>query len=244
MKTSLIWGLLLIIIGIILLTNNLGVTDIAVGELIATFWPVVFIIWGLETLLDNKNRYKNANIIWGLILVGLGVAIIARNLGYYTFDLSLIWKLIFPLIVILIGISILLSGKGSKNGNWAVMSGIDKKLEGTTLNNCYYIAIMGGVDLDISQVEVPDGETIISLTAIMGGIDLRVNPELNYVFTNTTLLGSIEFMKNESGGVLLNKKYEHKGSEDCHKTIIINTRCIFGGIEVKQFMVDKDKAQR
>ncbi|MEJ6952215.1 LiaF transmembrane domain-containing protein [Natronospora cellulosivora (SeqCode)] len=230
MKSSIIWGLIVIFIGTVLLLNNFGVTDISIGEILTTFWPVVFIIWGIETMGDAKNKYRKNDIIWGLLLIALGAGIIARNLDLIEFDFSIIWNLIFPLILIYIGISIFRGGKISNKGQWAVMSAIEKSE--ANLENTQYTAFMGAVELDLRNTEIPEGETYMDLTAIMGAVEVKLNPDINYIFTNNTFLGGIEFFNNESGGILLNKKYEHIGNEESNKTVIINTRCIMGAIEI------------
>src|SRR5690554_3981355 len=205
MRTSFIWGIVIILIGVGLLLNNLGITNLDIGELISTYWPVIFIIWGLDIIIDRNSRKIKSNFIFGAILFILGFAIIGRNLNLFYFDFSLLWNIIWPLILILVGISILRSGAFSKKGSWAVMSGIERRQKGWKLSNQNYTAFLGGIDLDLTVADIPEEETFLELAAILGGIDIRVPDDVNISCNNTSILGGMEFFCEDSGGVFVNK---------------------------------------
>src|SRR5262249_44890127 len=50
---NLTWGFILIIIGVLVLLDNLGVADI--GDMIHDFWPVILILWGVSVLLKKRK---------------------------------------------------------------------------------------------------------------------------------------------------------------------------------------------
>jgi len=50
---NLFWGLVLIIIGILILLDNLGYADFQ--EIISNFWPLLLILWGLSFLLRRRK---------------------------------------------------------------------------------------------------------------------------------------------------------------------------------------------
>lgn len=51
---NLFWGLVLIILGILFLLDNMDVADFS--YVIRTYWPVVFILWGIHVLLRKKQQ--------------------------------------------------------------------------------------------------------------------------------------------------------------------------------------------
>jgi lia operon protein LiaF len=115
-KSSIFIGGLVLVLGFIFLFNNLGFTSINIGDLIATYWPIVFILWSFDVLgqefvyKNNENGEKTphtGSIITGLILLLLGVLILGRNLELFDFDLSILWNVFWPLVVILIGWSLI-----------------------------------------------------------------------------------------------------------------------------------------
>jgi len=231
LKSSVLWGILLILVGIILVLNTFGVTNFDVGEMIAAYWPIIFIIWGLENIFKRKKIKSSLNLIGGVILLLLGIAIIGRNLGFYTFDFSIIWRLILPILLILIGINILKSGALSSKTNVAIMSGIEKKNKGWKLGNQGYLAFMGGIELDLEVAEIPEGETRLHLTSVMAGIDVRVPEDVHIICRNTSILGGIDFLKDGSGGIFSSREFEKK--TDSRKTLVIHSFCFMGGIEIR-----------
>ena len=41
-----VFGMVLVLLGAALLLNNLGITSISIGDLIETYWPIVWLLWG------------------------------------------------------------------------------------------------------------------------------------------------------------------------------------------------------
>lgn len=57
-KDPLVWGIILIVIGLIFLLHNI---DIDVWDSIARLWPVVLIIWGVWKLYFGLKERKEEN---------------------------------------------------------------------------------------------------------------------------------------------------------------------------------------
>jgi LiaI-LiaF-like transmembrane region len=49
-------AIVLIVVGAVLVLNNLGLTRLSVREIAATWWPVLLIIGGLSLLLRHRGR--------------------------------------------------------------------------------------------------------------------------------------------------------------------------------------------
>lgn len=231
-RSSLLIGIIITLVGGIILFNNLGIIDVTPGEIINTYWPLLLILWGLDRLLFKKNKTTGGQNIISLLILIIGIIILGRNMGYYNIDLSLFWKSIWPILIILFGIS-LLRGAGKTNGSGvAFMSGIDQKHNNWPLESKSYLALMGGIELDLTVADIPDEEIYLDLTAVMGGIEIKAPENLNVTCTGTAILGGIDFFKEGSGGILVNRTFKHKG-EDTSKQITIGCRAIMGGIEIK-----------
>jgi predicted membrane protein len=65
LKGRIIGAIVIILLGVSMLLQRLGIADISLGRMISTFWPVIFIVIGLSLILDNKREktkfYKNPN---------------------------------------------------------------------------------------------------------------------------------------------------------------------------------------
>ena len=53
----LVWGLILIVVGVVFLLQN--VFNIEVWDYAWKFWPLILILWGLQKLLDGLQKPKD-----------------------------------------------------------------------------------------------------------------------------------------------------------------------------------------
>lgn len=107
----LLWGIVVVAIGVMFLLNQLGITDMNIGEMFGTFWPVFLILIGLQgMLLQHKGGFW-----WNGITMLLGVYFLGRNLSWFDHDLSEIIRFIGPVAIIIFGISMIFKG-GKSNG--------------------------------------------------------------------------------------------------------------------------------
>jgi uncharacterized membrane protein YhhN len=59
MHKNLIAAIVLITLGVLFLLNNLGYTNLSLGRLITTWWPVVLILVGIQLLLRDRDRPRD-----------------------------------------------------------------------------------------------------------------------------------------------------------------------------------------
>lgn len=218
-----LWGVLLIIIGLILGLNVLNITNI---NLFFDGWWTLFIIIPSFIGLFNKKENKTSNLI-GL---GIGVALLLAAQDFIQFEI--IFKLIVPFVLIMIGLSFLFSDKTKKQ--------IVDKLNNVNKNNLENIvatfseqkinkdeenfkganldAIFGGITLDLRNTKL-EKEIIIKASSIFGGIDILLPSDVNVQVKATLIFGGVS-----------NKIKNHKEN---NKTIYIDAFCLFGGIDIK-----------
>ncbi len=238
-----LFGVVVVALGVVWLLRNLGVVEVDIGDAIATYWPVVLVIWGVDALASavsvrRGNGDRRAGVSWGsalvgLILLGLGLVLLGRNLGYYWVSLSVLWRVFWPAVIILIGWSLIRGAAGPGGTHWAVMSGIELKNPGWRVEDGNYTALMGGVDLDLSVADIPDGKTQLGLTAIMGGIDVKVPSGIDVECEGTAILGGVKFFDEEGGGIISSRRTAQRGAEGSRKKVVIRAWTLMGGVEVK-----------
>ncbi|WP_110933602.1 cell wall-active antibiotics response protein LiaF [Paenibacillus bouchesdurhonensis] len=105
MSGRIIGGFVLIAIGVVFLLNQLGFTDISIGYLFSTYWPVFMILAGILTLVNRERG--DSNFIWSLVLIALGLFFLGKNLGYLHISPSDFFKMFIPVMLIIAGLSIL-----------------------------------------------------------------------------------------------------------------------------------------
>ncbi|HPL71592.1 MAG TPA: LiaF-related protein [Rectinema sp.] len=100
-------------------------------------------------------------------------------------------------------------------------------LSGATRKGLWYppkrmkvVAIMGGVDLDYSQAQIPPGVSNIDIFALMGGVNIFVPEGVNVEVTGIPIMGGIDNRAASSGKL---------GAP----TIKVNAITLMGGLDIK-----------
>ncbi len=223
--SDIMWGLILIIIGVILGGNALDIFNI--NLFFEGWWTLFIIVPTFIGLVTEKD--KTGNII-GLV-IGLFLLLACRGL----FDFKLIWKLIFPLIFVIIGLSLIFKNNinkevnekikklnenlSSNDGYTATFSGQNLNFDGEEFKGSNLNAIFGGIKLDLRKAIVNE-DIVINASSIFGGIDIYIPDNCKVKIKSNSIFG----------GVSNNKKCN---VDDNSYTIYINASCMFGGVEIK-----------
>lgn len=221
---NILWGIILVIIGVIIGLNTIGITDIDI--FFDGWWTLVIIVPCFIGLFTNKD--KTGNIIG--LLVGVILLLGMQNI----IDFNLIWKLLLPSIIVIIGLSLIfkntfnskinneikkLNNKNTKNNEYcATFSGqrIDfpnEEFKGTTLNS-----VFGSITCDLREAKIKE-DVVINASSVFGGIDIIVPDDVNIKIKSNSIFGGVN-----------NKK---KNNEDKKYTIYVNASCLFGGVDIK-----------
>lgn len=223
-KKNMILGILFILGGVVLGLNALELTSI---NLFFDGWWTLFII--IPALIDlGKNEDPTGNLI--AILIGVVLLLCAQDIISFEF----IWKLLFPIVLVIIGCSILFKDKVSnkikneikkldkenegKKEYYATFSNQELNFEGENFEGCKLNAIFGGATCDLKNAKIKE-DVVIKVSAIFGGIDIFVPDDINVKVLSTAIFGGIE-----------NKRKQQKENA---KTIYIEATCLFGGVEIK-----------
>ena len=169
------------------------------------------------------------NFVW--LCIGIALLLCAQNI----LSFSLIAKLIFPFILVMIGISLIFkdtfnkkiaekvkalnSNKGDFEGYCATFGGQKVDLSGQEFKGANLDAVFGGVELDISNAIIKSDQ-VINATSVFGGIEIRVPTGVNIKIKATPIFGGVE------------SKVKTVYNESL-PTIYINGTAMFGGVEIK-----------
>ena len=218
-------GVFLIIIGLIIGGNALGITNI---NIFFDGWWTVFIIVPCFIGLFKENE-KTGNVIG--LLIGIALLLGCQNI----LDFDLIWKLSLPTILIMIGLSIIfkdiLGGKVSseikklnekrtgENSYCATFSGQNINFDGEKFTGVDLTAVFGGIECDLRKAII-DSDVVINASSTFGGIEIYVPSNVKVKTKSTSIFGAVENKANTK--------------EDSNSfTIYINGTALFGGVEVK-----------
>ncbi len=220
------WGIALVIFGLIWGLNALDITRI---NIFFDGWWTLFIIVPCFIGLFNEKE-KTGNII-GLVI---GIALLLCCLDLL--DFNIIWKLSFPTILVIVGLSFIfkdsLNNKinkeinkinkenNSDNEYCATFSSQNVYFDDEEFKGANLTSVFGGVKCDLRKAIIKENQ-VINCSAIFGGIDIYVPENVKVKIKSNSIFGGIS-----------NKRKEVSKDKD-EKTIYINTTIMFGGIDIK-----------
>lgn len=108
-----IGGMVLIGIGGVFLLNQMGITDISIGYIFSTYWPVFLILAGLANLANGS--WRGGSFIGSMILLLIGGYFLARNLDIIYLEPGDFFKFFIPLILIGCGLHVLFKPHGHRS---------------------------------------------------------------------------------------------------------------------------------
>lgn len=214
--SSILWGTLIVIVGMIFLGNNLNWWHF---EIFFDGWWTLFIIIPSIVSLVKEQTFFSSTIF---ILLGILLFLACQEI----IEWNLIWQIMFPSFIILLGLSIIFKPKPvkkvSKNTKnqieyVGVFSGAEERIK-DDFEGASCTAVFGGVDLDITDATIKE-DIVIDCTSIFGSVTIKVPDNVKVKVIGTPIFGGVE-----------NRSKQNKTSQT---TIYVNYVCIFGGIEVR-----------
>jgi predicted membrane protein len=213
-----------VLIGIFLLLDNFDVLD---ARLYLRFWPLVLVVFGAVRFLHSSHR--GGRFVGGVIAL-VGAILLIRELGVTSIGFHELW----PLILVLVGVSMLLGGtaRGKILGEdratpdshsivnaFAVLGGVQQSNNSQDFRGGESSAIMGGCEIDLRQASIQGEEAVISTFAMWGGIKIKVPPTWNVIVQGVPFLGGFD-------------DKSVKPADRSAKRLVVKGTAIMGGVEV------------
>jgi predicted membrane protein len=223
-SSRILWGLLLIIVGLLLLLDRMGRVDF--GDLISFYWPLLLVFAGLWHLVANRFRHTAG----GLVLIVIGSLFM---LGKWHILGRSAWHFVWPILIILAGLWIMFGAflrgaarksageKANEIDEFAMLAGLTRRLESQDFRGGKATVILGGMELDFSRARLASGQASIEVTAILGGLEIRVPKTWQVHVEGHPVLGSIEDLHSYAPG------------QEGPQTLSIKATAILAGIEIK-----------
>lgn len=222
---NVLWGIVLIIIGVIFGLNAIGVTNINI--FFDGWWTLFIIIPSIIELIKGEDR------TWCLIWLGIGIVLLLGAQDIISF--ALLGKLIFPTILVVIGASIIFkdtlnrkvkekiktlnSNKEKFEEYLAIFGEKNTNLSGQEFNGANLSAVFGSIELDMTEAVI-NKDKVINANSIFGGIEIKVPTGINVKVKSTPIFGGVD------------NKVKVNYNENL-PTLYISGVAIFGGIEIK-----------
>lgn len=238
-------GLLIVAFGTALLLDELDIIES--GRLIR-YWPLALAAVGAAKLLQDTDRSGkilggfmllfgglsslklffpfefDAARLWPLAIVGFGVLLVVRairgaqpgreGLGYPTYPPGR-----GPAPVPGVPPSARPGVMEQTLSEFAMWSGIQRRVSSPAFRRAELTAIMGGIEFDLRQAATENGEAVIDVFVLWGGIEIVVPPDWAVSNQITPIMGGAE-----DGST---------GTQASTNRLVVKGVVIMGGVDIK-----------
>lgn len=218
-------GLIVVAAGVLVLLHNLGL--IHFGQALS-FWPAVLIVFGLIKLADASA--PGGRLVGFGLLTG-GVLLMLHRVGVLDFS----WRIIWPSLIIGAGALVVYRALATRHGQvarlkdagdisddmvdaTAILGGFERRLTTPNFAGGDLTAIMGGCSIDLRGSSL-QGEAVINVFAVMGGITLKCPTDWTVVLNGTPIMGGFE--------------EKTVRPPDGSKRLVVKGYAIMGGVDVR-----------
>ena len=221
--SSILWGVILVAVGVIFALNAFGITNI---DVFFDGWWTLFIIVPCAVGLFTE-REKTGN------LIGIAIGVFLLLCCWDILSFSMLWKLLVPVVIVIIGLKMVFTGLFGNKANaifakmkaagkapkaaCAVFSGCDLCYDGEVFEGAELTAVFGGIECDLRNAVI-EKDCAIQASAIFGGIDILVPSGVNVKVRSNSIFGGVS-----------NKTAIYPDAP----TIYVSGLSMFGGVEIK-----------
>ena len=190
---QLVVGLMIIVVGVLMTLDNLGVVD---GVYYLRLWPIGIIALGLAKLWQSRDG--NGGSFGGLLFTVAGTWLLLEQTALVQLSFWDMW----PTLLVFAGGFLVWQGlsgprprpSGDTNetiSGMAVLGSVVRGNNSPTFRGGELTAVMGGCEIDLRNAAI-QGEAVIEVFALWGGIEIRVPEDWTVVSRITPVLGGVE----------------------------------------------------
>lgn len=255
-----LFGILVILLGVYFLLDNLGY-DIMLDNIIKTYWPVLLIALGVKEFFKGlinfvggmkKRHWTTGSLFWGLITIIIGVIFLGNNLEWFDFGIRDAWNIIWPIIIIFIGLNIIFGGRGIKDKRIFFEVDTDKKFVKLnkrklwfgesnygigmpwTLDDLNLWHGIGETNLDLTTAIIPEREVFIDITGLIGEVTVMVPQDLAIKVNVDVRLGDVTVLNHNQSGTSRFITYTSEDYDKAIKKVNLQISLNIGDVTVKQ----------
>ncbi len=220
---KIIWGAVLIAVGVLLALRGLNIINFSL--FFDGWWAaLIIIVFGIGLITE---RDKLSCLIG--VIIGVFLFLCCRGI----LEFSMIWKLIVPVIIFVIGIKLIVGAvRGDKANRMidnmrtdgkhpkrerASFGSVNVAYVGEVFEGGEFNSEFGALRCDLRGTII-ENDCAVRASAVFGGIELYVPDNVTVKVNSNSIFGAVSNSKNKSQG-------QH--------TLYINANAVFGGIDIK-----------
>lgn len=223
---TILLGAILIGVGALVLLANLDVFHFHFN--LGDWWPLILVVLGVIHIVDNRNIFDFS----GLFLILLGGVFLMAELNYIGWGDVWQW---WPAVLILLGVSILFKGKpamlpgsvrsAAPSGDPSlhvsnILAGSDRRITSQEFRGGDVSNVLGGTEIDLLEAKLAPGEWLLTVSTVLGGVEIRVPRDWRLEVQPTTMLGSVD-------------DHTRQNTDATGGKLIIKASALLGGVDIK-----------
>ncbi len=206
-------GLSIIVLGVLIGLNSIDLVNFS--KFFNGWWTLFIIIPSISYLITSKD--KSASIIF--LLVGILLFLACRGL----IDFSIVLKLMLPVVLIGVGFHFIYSyylhnKKDRDNNEIASVFSSDNIKVTKKYNGGYINSIFGVLTFDLTNADISK-DIVIENASIFGKTKVILPKDVNVIVRSVNIFGKTNNARD---------KHSKKNTD----TVFINTKNIFGGVDI------------
>jgi len=237
---KLFWGGVIVLIGVCYLLFNIGILPLA--------WKPIVLSWQALLVLLGCAGIIHRHYFWGFVAVPIGIFYLLPQLSVvmeFNYSEEIFNNILWPVVIILIGILVMSHsivhhrhtkywkefkekhqfretdyGTDGKIKYDYILNGIDEIFLGPIFRGGEINVVLGGIKLDLRRSSLPEGDVVLKMSAVCGGINLLIPQDWPVEIHSQSLLSGFED-KRGTNGIYVDRK------------LIIILNSILSGGEIK-----------
>jgi predicted membrane protein len=223
-------GVLVVGYGAVLLLDNLALPVHAIERAYIPF--AVLVLGAIKTL---RAATPLGRTIGAIVVLGGGAWTYASLVGIRV-DVGFWW----PIALMALGVIVLLRAREAAGDDAAAAdprvtvvsasgpsqasavafwSGVRRRVTSAAFSRAEFVAVMGGVEVDLRPATTAGGHAVIEVFVLMGGIEITVPPDWAVINRAIVVMGGVT---------------DHStGAQGAANTLVIQGMVLMGGVEVK-----------
>ena len=212
-------GFILVLLGVGFLLDKLDIWEF--GITIRLWWPTLLILIG-----GIQLARRSIAPFGGILIIVIGVILQLRRLDYLPGNFG---EIFWPTIIVLVGLYFIFGKRlfpsyentEDTMNHFVMFSGLNTHSTSSNFKGGSVTALFGGAEIDLRQANLKEDSVVLDLTAIFGGIDIRVPEHWNVQASGLPIFGG----------------YDNKTAKHAHDANVptLKVRCLaaFGGVDIK-----------
>jgi predicted membrane protein len=219
---QLLMGLFIIAAGLLFTLDNLG---LAHAEDWVRYWPLALVAIGLLKVWHSRDGRTSS--FGGLVFTLVGMWLLLEQFAVIRISFQDMW----PMLLVVFGAYLVWQGVSGRKrlpptdsgsstiSGMAILGGMSRGSNSREFRGGDLTAILGGCEIDLRQAAI-NGEAIIDIFAMWGGIELKVPEDWSVESRVTPLLGGVEDKTRPPQGAAAHR-------------LLLRGFAIMGGVEIK-----------